>query len=46
MIEAQVNGSVGTISNTATVASSTSDPVLGNNRNAASVVIKGGTGKK
>jgi hypothetical protein len=46
VIEAQVNGSVGTILNTATVTSSTPDPVPGNNTNAASVVIKGGTGKK
>jgi uncharacterized repeat protein (TIGR01451 family) len=46
VIEAQVNGSVGTILNTATVTSSTPDPVPGNNTNSASVVIKGGTGKK
>ena len=46
VIEAQVSGSVGNITNTATVASSTADPVSANNTNAASVVIKGGTGKK
>jgi uncharacterized repeat protein (TIGR01451 family) len=46
VIEAQVNGSVGTILNTATVTSSTPDPVSANNTNAASIVIKGGTGKK
>jgi hypothetical protein len=46
VIEAQVSGSVGTISNTASVVSATPDPVGANNTNAASVVIKGGTGKK
>lgn len=46
VIEAQVQGSVGTILNTATVVSSTPDGTTGNNTNAASVVIKGGTGKK
>jgi hypothetical protein len=46
VIEAQVQGSVGTISNSATITSSgTFDPVLGNNTNAASLVMKGGTGK-
>ena len=46
VIEAQVSGSVGTILNTASVTSSTTDPVPGNNTNAASIVVKGGTGKK
>ena len=46
VIEAQVQGSVGTITNTATITSSgTFDPVAGNNTNAASLVMKGGTGK-
>jgi hypothetical protein len=40
-------GSVGTINNTATITSSgTFDAVTGNNTNAASLVMKGGTGKK
>jgi hypothetical protein len=46
VIEAQANGSVGTIINSAVVTSSTPDPVTGNNRNDASIVVKGGTGKK
>ena len=46
VIEAQVQGSVGNILNTATVSSSTPDPVTGNNTNAVTLVIKGGTGKK
>jgi uncharacterized repeat protein (TIGR01451 family) len=46
VIEAQVQGSVGTITNSATVTSSTFDPVLANNTNAASLVMKGGTGKR
>jgi hypothetical protein len=46
VIEAQVQGSVGTILNTATVSSTTPDPVTANNTNAASLVMKGGTGKK
>ena len=46
VIEAQVQGSVGTIINTATLSSSTLDPVSLNNTNAASLVMKGGTGKK
>ena len=37
---------MGTILNTATLTSSTPDPVLSNNTNAASIVMKGGTGKK
>ncbi len=45
VIEAQVQGSVGTILNTATVTSTTPDPATGNNTNAASIVMKGGTGK-
>ena len=46
VIEVQAQGSVGTISNTATVTSATPDPVAGNNANAATLVMKGGTGKK
>ena len=46
VIEAQANGSVGTILNTATVTTSTPDPVVANNTNAASLVMKGGTGRK
>ena len=46
VIEAQVSGSVGTILNSADVASTTTDPDLTNNRNDASIVMKGGTGKK
>ena len=46
VIEAQVQGSVGTILNTATVTSTTPDPAAGNNTNAATLVMKGGTGKK
>ncbi len=45
VIEAQVSGSVGTITNTASVTSSTFDPLVSNNTNAASIVIKGGTGR-
>ncbi|GAB3061284.1 hypothetical protein GCM10027053_24450 [Intrasporangium mesophilum] len=45
VIEAQVSGSVGTVLNTASVTSSTPDPVTANNTNAASIVMKGGTGK-
>jgi hypothetical protein len=44
-IQAQVQGSVGTITNTATVTSSTPDPVTANNTNAVALVMKGGTGK-
>ncbi|WP_404392947.1 DUF11 domain-containing protein [Humibacillus xanthopallidus] len=46
VIEAQVSGSVGNVLNTASVTSTTPDLTLANNTNAASVVIKGGTGKK
>ena len=46
VVEAQVSGSVGTITNTATLTSATADPVSGNNTNAVSLVMKGGTGKK
>jgi uncharacterized repeat protein (TIGR01451 family) len=45
VIEAQVQGSVGTITNTATEISATSDPVTANNTNAVNIVVKGGTGK-
>ena len=47
VVEAQVSGSVGTISNTASITSSgTPDPVASNNTNTVSLVMKGGTGKK
>jgi uncharacterized repeat protein (TIGR01451 family) len=46
VIEAQIAGSVGTISNTAVVSSSTPDPTVANNTNTATFVMKGGTGKK
>jgi uncharacterized repeat protein (TIGR01451 family) len=46
VIEAQVQGSVGNILNSATVSSSTPDPVTTNNRNDVTLVMKGGTGKK
>jgi hypothetical protein len=46
VIEAQVSGSVGNIANTASLQSSTFDPVTSNNTNAVSVVMKGGTGKR
>ena len=45
VIEGQVQGSVGTILNQASVTSTTSDPDPTNNVNAASIVVKGGTGK-
>ncbi|WP_400999245.1 hypothetical protein [Agromyces sp. GXQ0307] len=45
VIEAQANGSVGTIQNDADVTSATPDPDTGNNANAATIVVKGGTGK-
>lgn len=44
-IQVQIQGSVGTITNTATVTSSTPDPVAGNNSDTVNNVIKGGTGK-
>ena len=46
VIEAQVSGSVGTFSNTASVTTSTTDPVATNNSNTASIIHKGGTGGK
>ena len=46
VIEAQVSGSVGTITNTASMTSATADPVSANNTNAATLVMKGGTGKR
>lgn len=46
VIEAQISGSVGTITNTADVTSTTVDPSASNNTNAATLVMKGGTGKK
>ena len=46
VIEAQARGSVGTILNSATLTSSTADPVTANNTNAVTLVVKGGTGKR
>lgn len=48
VIEAQIQGSVGTITNTATLTSGPPnvDPDTSNNTNAATLVMKGGTGKK
>lgn len=48
VIEVQVAGSVGTISNTAelTPPSPTPDPDTSNNRDDVTIVVKGGTGKK
>ncbi len=45
VIEAQAAGSVRTITNTASLTSSTTDPVAGNNTNAVTIVVKGGTGR-
>ena len=45
VIEVQVQGSVGTIINTATVTSTTPDPVTANNTNAVNIIVKGSTGK-
>jgi uncharacterized repeat protein (TIGR01451 family) len=45
VIEAQAQGSVRTIQNSATLTSTTPDPVAGNNVNDVTVVVKGGTGK-
>ncbi|HET9945183.1 MAG TPA: DUF11 domain-containing protein, partial [Actinomycetes bacterium] len=46
VIEAQVQGSVGNILNSALLTSDTPDPVAANNRNDVTLVMKGGTGKK
>jgi hypothetical protein len=47
VVEAQISGSVGLVTNTATIASSaTPDPVAANNTNTVTLVHKGGTGKK
>jgi len=45
VIEAQAQGSVRTIQNTATLTSTTFDPVTGNNTDDVTIVVKGGTGK-
>ena len=44
-IQVQIRGSVGNIVNRATVTSSTTDPVPGNNTDTVNNVVKGGTGK-
>ncbi|HEY5846762.1 MAG TPA: hypothetical protein VIU11_21060 [Nakamurella sp.] len=46
VIEVQVSGSVRDITNTATLTSTTDDPVSANNTNSVKVVVKGGTGKQ
>jgi uncharacterized repeat protein (TIGR01451 family) len=46
VVEAQVSGSVGTITNLASVTSTTLDPVTANNSNDTSIVMKGGTGTR
>lgn len=45
VIEAQAKGSVGTISNTATLTSDTPDPVSENNADSVDIVHQGSTGK-
>ncbi|MCM0675531.1 DUF11 domain-containing protein [Micromonospora phytophila] len=45
VIEAQAQGSVRTIQNSATLTSSTPDPVAGNNTDDVTIVVKGGTGR-
>ncbi len=45
VIEVQIKGSVGTITNSATLSSSIFDPVNGNNFDSADIVHQGGTGK-
>jgi uncharacterized repeat protein (TIGR01451 family) len=44
-IQVQIKGSVGTITNQATVSSSTADPVAGNNTDIVNNVVQGSTGK-
>lgn len=44
-IQVQIKGSVGTLQNVATVATSTFDPNLGNNSDSVQNVIQGGSGK-
>lgn len=46
VIEVQANGSVGTITNSATLTTQTDDPDLSNNTDSATIVVKGGTGKR
>jgi len=46
VVEAQINGSVRTITNAASVTSTTADPTMANNSDSVDVVIKGGTGRK
>jgi hypothetical protein len=44
-IQVQIQGSNGTITNSATVSSATTDPVGGNNTDTVNNVVQGGTGK-
>jgi uncharacterized repeat protein (TIGR01451 family) len=43
--QVQIQGSVGTITNTASVTATTTDPVAGNNSDTVNNVVQGGTGK-
>jgi hypothetical protein len=45
IIDVQVSGSVGTIANTATLSSGTTDPNAVNNSDVVQLVIKGGSAK-
>ncbi len=45
-IQSVAKGSLGTANNTATVASSTTDPVVGNNTDTVTTTIQGGTGRQ
>ena len=45
VIEAQAQGSVRTIQNSATLTSTTPDPATGNNTDDVTIVVKGGTGR-
>ena len=44
-IQVQISGSNGTVTNSATVSSATTDPVLGNNTDSVNNVVQGGSGK-
>jgi uncharacterized repeat protein (TIGR01451 family) len=44
-IQVQVSGSNGTLTNSATVSSATTDPAAGNNTDSVNNVVQGGTGK-
>lgn len=44
-VQVQINGSNGSVTNTATVSSATTDPTAGNNTDSVNNVVQGGTGK-